>query len=177
MKKSVFFTLLLILSVPIMGEAQLKAKSYRVRVELFNGLIAKGHLIALHDSSIHVSTWTRPRADTEFLIGDIKKLSLRRRNAPERGFGIGAAVGTAVGAAVGYMTYESPDCDGSSLCFDFGPGYSVLGGAFTGAIVGGVIGLAGGSGYTDYIIDGDQTDYALLRSKLLNGPASTLERK
>lgn len=174
MKTTLVFLLLL---GPLVAVAQLKKNSYRVHVQFIDGSRVKGTLLALYDSGIRVSTWTKPRVDTIFRIADIKTLSLRRRNAPERGFGLGAAAGAVVGAAFGYMAYQRPDCEGTFICMDFGPGFTALAGACSGAVAGGLIGLVNGSGYRRIDVDGDPQKFEVLRIKLLSGPRSTLEKE
>lgn len=59
---------------------------------------------------------------------------------------IGGALGGFIGGIVGAITYKR-QCDPSTelLCFDFGPGFSILGGAAVGGVAGVVVGAVLGS--------------------------------
>ena len=96
-------------------------------------------------------------------------------NAAGRGLGYGFLAGGAVGAIFGYAAYSPPNCDGTYFCMDFGPGADALAGGLLGGITVGLVGLIGGSSYRKYMIYGDQPSYHAFRTKLLNGPKSTLE--
>lgn len=158
------------------AHSQLKKKTYGIKIEILNGGVVKGHLLALGDSSIEVSLGTKG-SDTVFFVHDIKKISLRRIGAPGRGFATGLTLGMGTGFILGYATHSRPDCTNGFICPDLGPGFSGLAGALVGGVAGGVIGVSAGFGYKHFFIDGNRSSYHVLRRKILNGPKSTLEKK
>lgn len=141
----------------------MKKKIYRIKIEVSNGGVAKGHLIALGDSSL-------------FSVRDIKKLSLMRRGAVRRGFATGVAIGMGAGFILGYATHTPPTCSGKGVCLDFGPTFSGLIAGFLAGGAGGLVGIGNRLGYRHFLIDGDKTTYLVFRHKMLNGPRSTLAK-
>lgn len=52
----------------------------------------------------------------------------------------GVLVGAIIGGVIGAASYHRPVCNNTLLCWDFGPGISILGGGLLGIIPGGIAG-------------------------------------
>lgn len=176
MKNFHIHLLLLFVIASIPAHSQLRRMIYHIEIVSRDGEKLKGRLVTLQDSAIQVLTRGKKPVDTLISIKRIQKLSLRRRNAPERAFGTGFLIGAGTGVLLGYASY-SPGCDGSAgFCIDFGPGLSALVGGVVGGLGGGILGLAIGSSYKKYMIFGDQPSYDAFRRQILAGPKSTLQK-
>ncbi len=166
MKVSPYLLVVLFTITLMQSQGQVKKTIYRTRIEFLNGEIAKGYLFALNDSNIQISTSFKPFSDTIFAIHQIKKISLRKKNAKGNGFLIGMASGAVVGAVIGYASYSPPPPCVGGFCINLfdGPDYSALGGAILGSLTGGMLGLAAGARYKKYVINGDIAKYNNLRN-------------
>lgn len=152
---------------PHFSQAQSEERSYRIRMDLINGARLKGWLLSSTDSTVNLLMVTGSKKDTAVMVRDIGEVSVRRRGAPGKGFGIGFGSGAAVGALIGYATYAPPNCGGNFFCLDLGPGVSAIGGAVFGAFGAGLVGLIGGSSYNKFVISGDPYRFNLFRTALL----------
>jgi hypothetical protein len=177
MKNSVFLLVLLFTVVSITVHAQVKRNVYSIKIEDRQGHRLKGWIVVLQDSAIRVLVPGRHPVDTLVAVKNIQRLSVRRKGAPGRGMGYGFLAGGGLGTLIGFATYAPPDCNGSFICLDFGPGLSALAGGMTGGLIGSIVGVAGGSTYKKYMIYGDQPSYEAFKTKILNGPKSTIEKQ
>lgn len=170
MKASYFFSLTLIIAISMSVDAQVMKKAYRVRIELSESSIVKGHLKALNDSGIELRMHGRGKIDTVILISHIRSIALRRRYAPVKGFFIGLGVGTLVGAGIGYGTYSPANCGNNLICLlEFERELRALTVGFAGSVAGSFSGLAIGFSYKAFRINGDIRKYHVVRNQILNG--------
>ena len=107
---------------------------YVASVYLTDGSVKSGQWVSCTDSVIIISVAT----DTVALQPEnVYKIEMRKSN-PKRSVRLGAGIGFAVGFAIGFTAFDSGDTDIAQLGHAAGGG---LIGAFTGAIIGQIVGM------------------------------------
>ncbi|MEO5601840.1 MAG: hypothetical protein ABIR06_13020 [Cyclobacteriaceae bacterium] len=149
------WVLIIITLIPSYGQG--KKIFYSAKIELQNGDIVKGYLIALHDSSIQIQLKVRPPEDTLFTIDRIKIISLRRRNAIDVGLLAGIGTGLVIGIAINAAKPPPPCSDllCTNVFVDVSTNLFGLEAPLIGMAVGGALGMAIGSAHNDFVIHGD----------------------
>lgn len=141
--------------IPSYGQG--KKNFYSAKIELQNGIIAKGYLIALYDSSIQIQLKVRPPKDTLFTIDRIKIISLRRRNAIDVGLLAGIGTGLVIGIVINAAKPPPPCSDlfCTNVFLDVSTNLFGFEAPLIGMAVGGALGMAIGSAPKDFVIHGD----------------------
>ena len=178
-------TLLLILTALIAtaGHSQTRLvnkKTFKLTVEDTSGMMYKGYLITVSDSSL--SMLKTPIVFDEGLyikegtthgLEAISKVSYTRKGAVGRGIAIGAASGAVIGLIAGAIAYEKPTpCDPQSpfcLNLDFGAGFDAMTGAAIGTLGGAMIGgIIGAVAKKTFIIGGRKEDFKRFQVNVLD---------
>ena len=82
---------------------------------------------------------------------------------------IGALSGMLVGGIAGYISYKPVNCQGSMICFDFGPGMDAAAGASIGSVAGAMMGgILGAVAKKKFIIGGNRNKFAHMKTNVLD---------
>ena len=100
---------------------------------------------------------------------NLSEVSISRKGSVGRGILFGALGGMFVGAVAGYISYKPVNCEGSLICFDFGPGYDAAAGASIGTLAGAMVGgIIGALARKKFVIGGNKNKFTHMKENVLD---------
>jgi hypothetical protein len=176
-KLSTFCALILLAPTSFSQETNVpKRVTLKVMVKDSIHRVDFGYLAGMTDSTIVVvkarvifDHAVRSNSTNTIAYQNLSEVSINRKGRVGRGMLFGAVGGMFVGAIAGYISYKPVNCEGSIICFDFGPGYSAATGASVGVLAGAMVGgIIGALAKKTFVIGGNKNRFAHMKENVLD---------
>ena len=100
---------------------------------------------------------------------NITQVTVKRKGSVGRGILIGSLSGMFLGGVIGYISYKPVNCEGSLICWDFGPGTDAAAGASIGTLAGAAIGgIIGSLARKTWTIGGKKDRFYDMKSSVMD---------